>query len=181
MWRKTESWDSSSWRFLRILSKHAKNQKGKCKEDRASLFSGVPSDNGHKLKHRKLPLNIKKHFSTLRITEHWHRLPKARWLNQIPAILWRTAKKEQHPSLRLYILPSLCCYSQWLGYTQVYLQLQSHLWSLSTHPKQLMFHAEDWWLSLNYPPLSCKLFLDSPLLPSKNCTPEQLLNDCSWQ
>lgn len=120
MWGKTESWDSSSWRFLRILSKHAKKPEGKVQRRWSeSLFLGVPSDNGHKLKHRKLSLNIKKHFSTLRITEHWHRLPRARWLNQIPAILWRTAKKEQHPSLRLYILPSLCCYSQWLGYTQL--------------------------------------------------------------
>lgn len=40
----------------------------------------------------------------------------------------------------------------------------------------LMFHAKDWLLSLNYPPLSCKFFLNFLLLPSKNCTPEQLLN-----
>jgi len=40
----------------------------------------VPSDrtrgNGHKLKHMKVPLNIMKNFSTVRVTEQWHRLPR---------------------------------------------------------------------------------------------------------
>ena len=31
---------------------------------------------GHKLKHRRVPLNIRKHFFTMRVTEHWHRLPR---------------------------------------------------------------------------------------------------------
>ena len=42
--------------------------------------SAVPSDrtrgNGHKLKHRKFQLNMKKNFFTLRVTEPWHRLPR---------------------------------------------------------------------------------------------------------
>ncbi|KFQ11993.1 hypothetical protein N329_01187, partial [Haliaeetus albicilla] len=31
--------------------------------------------NRHKLKHRRFPLNIRKHVFPVRVTEHWHRLP----------------------------------------------------------------------------------------------------------
>jgi len=31
---------------------------------------------GHKLKHRKFRLNMRKNFFPLRVTEHWNRLPR---------------------------------------------------------------------------------------------------------
>ncbi|KAK4819108.1 hypothetical protein QYF61_025367 [Mycteria americana] len=52
-----ESWDCSSLRRL----------KGDLIKTRV---------NGHKLKHSGYLLNIREHFLTVRVTEHWHRLPR---------------------------------------------------------------------------------------------------------
>ncbi|KGL76346.1 hypothetical protein N309_03154, partial [Tinamus guttatus] len=32
--------------------------------------------NGHKLKHQKFYRNLRKKFLTVRVTEHWNRLPR---------------------------------------------------------------------------------------------------------
>ena len=40
----------------------------------------VPSDktrgHGHRLKHLKLPLNVRKYFSAVMVVKHWDRLPR---------------------------------------------------------------------------------------------------------
>jgi len=67
-------------RLRRDLINANKYLKAGCQEDGAKLFSAVPCDrtrgNGHKLKHRKFRMNMKKNFFPLRVMEHWKRLPR---------------------------------------------------------------------------------------------------------
>jgi len=61
------------------LIKVCKHLKRGCKEDGSRLFPVVPSDRtrgcGHKLKPKKVPLNIRRYFLAARVTKQWHRLP----------------------------------------------------------------------------------------------------------
>ena len=50
--------------------------KGGCQEDGAKPCPNRTRGNGHKLKHRKVCLNMRKNFFPLRLTEHWNRLPR---------------------------------------------------------------------------------------------------------
>jgi len=54
--------EKAQWGLINV----SKYLKGGCKDEGARLFSMVLSDrttaNGHKLKYRRLPLNISKHF-----------------------------------------------------------------------------------------------------------------------
>jgi len=57
-----------------------KYPKGGCEAEGARIISLVPSDrtrgSGRKTKHRRFPLNPRKHFFTVRVTEQWYRLPR---------------------------------------------------------------------------------------------------------
>jgi len=61
-------------KYVGDLANVYKYLQGWCSEDRDRLFPVVPSDrtrgNGQKLKHRRVPLNLRNHFFAMRVTEH---------------------------------------------------------------------------------------------------------------
>ncbi|KAK4811160.1 hypothetical protein QYF61_019791 [Mycteria americana] len=70
------------WRELGLFSLEKRRLRGILSMEGAKRWiqALVPSDrtrgNGHKRKHRMFCLNIRKHFFTVRVTEHWNRLPR---------------------------------------------------------------------------------------------------------
>ena len=66
-----ETWGCSAWR---------RDLKCRSQVDGSSFFSVVNSDRtrgkGHKLEYRNFHTNIRKKCFTVRVTEHWHRLPR---------------------------------------------------------------------------------------------------------
>lgn len=42
----------------------------------SAVFNDMNSSNGHQMKQRRPCLNIRKQFLPVRVTEHWHRLPR---------------------------------------------------------------------------------------------------------
>ncbi|KAK4830600.1 hypothetical protein QYF61_012026 [Mycteria americana] len=69
--------------------------KGGCKEDGARIFLVGPSDrtggNGQKFKHRRLCLSIRRNFFTVKVTEHWNRLPRNHVVGRVTTMTQRNS------------------------------------------------------------------------------------------
>ena len=94
-----ETWDRSDWRWEEwggILS----TLTNILRVDVKQIISMVPSNrtrgNGHKFKHRKFYLNMRKNF-TVRMTEHRNKLPR-----EAEESLWRYSKPFQMLSCTTY-------------------------------------------------------------------------------
>lgn len=65
-------------RVLR-MDLHIQIPEGRVQKESDRLFPVVQDrtrDKEHKLVHRRFPLNIRKHFFTVQVMEHWHVLPR---------------------------------------------------------------------------------------------------------
>lgn len=61
-----------------MYTKCIQKPEGRMQRQNQALLSGAQhrtGGDGHKLKDRRFPLNIGRHVCTVRLTEHWHRLP----------------------------------------------------------------------------------------------------------
>lgn len=78
------------------LIKMCKHLKGGCQEDGARFFAMVLHDrmrnNGHKIKHKELHLNLRKNFFALSMSEPWNRMPR----EVVDLPLWRIQNSTGH-------------------------------------------------------------------------------------
>ncbi|KAK4819144.1 hypothetical protein QYF61_025824 [Mycteria americana] len=108
-----------------------KYQKGGSKEDGASLFpvvfSDQTSDNGHKLKHRRFCLNIRKHFLLD------HQMVEFRILREGNKAKSRTPGRQDNPGRQVTLACSGTCLGEshgiqsWRGVQKSWLTFEYHL------------------------------------------------------